>query len=121
MVAFFTVGQIEEKKYAHRRGSDVGGPRPTPQMGSPMNAMLVHSDVHSEVGSAPGSFKLPAMHDLPMKEPAINIHEDISVAAQAPVPDVPGVIHGKANTTSTWHHHSLTRRWPRTVRVCLYL
>ena len=77
-------------------------------MGSPINAMHVHSDVHSDVGSLPGSFKLPAMHDIPGRESPMAVHEEVIAAAHPPVPDVPGVIHGKAASTSA-HFSSLIR------------
>ena len=93
LVWYLILLQIEEKKYAHRRGSDVGGSKPISIMNSPV-ALRATPDAHSEAGSAVGSFKLPAMHDFARSEAASSIHEDMGIHPSA-APDIPGVIHGE--------------------------
>ncbi|KAH8104666.1 hypothetical protein BXZ70DRAFT_605287 [Cristinia sonorae] len=64
---------IEEKRYAHRRGSDVGSgsaPKPVSILGSPMlgKAPSGGADAYSDGGSQLGSFKLSAIPE-PLQMP----------------------------------------------------
>lgn len=75
--------QIEEKKFAHRRPSDVSGAKPI-ILNSPIGAHAV-SDFHSDMGSVSSSFKLPAVHDFSHTE-SIHPPPDRRRAADALAP-----------------------------------
>ncbi|PSS06583.1 hypothetical protein PHLCEN_2v3641 [Hermanssonia centrifuga] len=85
--------QLEEKKFAHRRGSDANAaPRPISVIHSPLAAMSITGDTHSDVGSVSGSFKLSSLPEPAMKEtPAHDVFSTMHTAQQ----EVPGVIHGE--------------------------
>ncbi|KAF7792575.1 hypothetical protein EIP86_003669 [Pleurotus ostreatoroseus] len=87
-----TLHQIEEKKFAHHRPSDVSGQRPI-VLNSPVGTHTV-SDFHSDVGSVPSSFKLPAVHDFPHPEPVHPLQTEVELSVHPPpIADIPGVIH----------------------------
>ena len=81
-MTLFTVAsqtmQIEEKRYAHRRGSDVGStPKPVSILSSPMlgKAQLsAGGDAFSDAGSHVGSFKLSTIVEpLQLPEGALEV------------------------------------------------
>lgn len=88
--------QLEEKKYAHRRGSDATtASRPMNILNSPLMMTVAPLDAQSDAGSAVGSYKLPAIHESAFRDqlppPAM---QDGPGRSTTPIPEIPGVIHG---------------------------
>jgi AMP deaminase len=88
--------QIEEKKFAHRRGSEVtNASRPINISHSPLIIPMNHVDNLPEPGSLSASFKLVSLPPsaLNVEDEPIAPH-DVSGMHAIPKPDIPGVIHG---------------------------
>ncbi|GJE88462.1 AMP deaminase [Phanerochaete sordida] len=91
-----TLHQIEEKKFAHRRGSEQPASRPINIMPSPRLMPGSSVDGLSEPGSLSASYKMsslpPPFHQ---DESVSSSHTDVSGMHHVPKPqsDIPGVIH----------------------------
>ena len=96
-LTFLMYAQKEEKKYAHRRESDVNGTRP---VNSPLGMHIMTSETHSDMGSVSGSFRSSGIHDYQGKEPLAAALEELSIHKPSSGADIPGVIHGKYTHTS---------------------